>query len=258
MEKLGETKSRGLSAAALRAWGMLCLAAGVISRGVLQNRLLGLGSVSNQQLLELLNGDPSLMSASAAALILEALEGCAIPIFALLLVEGFRHTKDWTKYLIRVAGAALISEIPFDLAMSGKILDLSSQNPGFAMVLGLVILFFFNRFGEKTGANRMIRAVVVVAAVIWAEMLRIQHGTAFTVLICVLWLIRNKPQLRGLITAGVCMLCTLISPFYIIAAMGCMLVHMYNGKQGASSRITNYALYPVGLLVIWAAALFAF
>lgn len=258
MEKIGESKPRGISAAALRAWGMVFLAAGVISRGVLQNRLLGLGNVSNQQLLELLNSDPSLMTASAAALILQALEGCAVPIFALLLVEGFIHTKDWKKYLIRVAAAAVISEIPFDLAMSGSVLDLTSQNPGFAMALGLVILFFFNRFGESSGTNRFIKAIVVAAAIIWAEMLRIQHGTAFVVLICVFWLIQKKPQLRGLVGAGICMACTVISPYYIIAAMGCMVVHMYNGQQGTSSRVTNYALYPVLLLAIWLAASFAF
>ena len=44
----------------------------------------------------------------------------AFPIFAYVLVEGFFYTKNINKYLLRLGVFAIVSEVPFDLAYSGK------------------------------------------------------------------------------------------------------------------------------------------
>lgn len=41
----------------------------------------------------------------------------AFPIFCFQIVEGVRYTKNWKRYMARLALLALISEIPFDLAI---------------------------------------------------------------------------------------------------------------------------------------------
>lgn len=42
----------GINSSALKVWGMLFVLAGAISRSILQNRFLGVGSMSGQELME--------------------------------------------------------------------------------------------------------------------------------------------------------------------------------------------------------------
>lgn len=256
MERLGEIKPKGLTAASLRTWGILLATAGIVGRCILQNTLLGISDASTQQMLEALSANPDAMSIAAVALVLQGLEACAIPIFALLLAEGFRHTKNRKKYLLRVAAVALVSEIPYDLAMNGKLLDMGAQNPCIGLVLGIMILYLYGRFTEPTAAHRLTKVLILVAAVIWAEMLQIDHGTPLVILVAVFWLMRNRANLRGLAGAGAAMACTIVSPFYLVSSMGCLLTHLYNGEPGESNRIVNYLAYPVLLTAILLAAKF--
>lgn len=254
MEILRRNRSRGITATALRVWGMLFIAAGAISRCVLQNTILGLGSASAQEILALLNDSSANMALATAALALQAAECCAVPVFALLLVEGFSHTKNWKQYLLRVAVVAVISEVPYDLAMQGKLWDMSAQNPSIGLVLGMVVLYLYSRFSQPVASHKVLKVFISVAAILWAEMLNIEHGTPLVLMVALFWLMRNRTSLRGLFGAAVALLCTVVSPFYMAASMGCLPVHMYNGEQGESNKIVNYLAYPVILLAVVIAA----
>lgn len=257
MEQLGTPRPRGFSGGALRAWGMIFLLAGVVGRSILQDRILGMGQVSTTELLAQMEARPELMTYATVALLLQALETCALPVFAVLLLEGFQHTGNYRNYLLRVAGLALVSEIPFDFAMSGKVFDLSVQNPVLGMALGLVLLYFYGRYDEGSGRNFLIKLLVAVAAILWAEMLRIDHGAAVVPLLCVLWIFRRKVLLRNIAGATATVVCSFISPFYLAAPMAFLVVHFHNGERGGENKVVNYAIYPAALLIIGLIAEFA-
>ena len=250
MERLNEQKpTRGLSSAALRTWGYLFLLLGVVARAVIQNGLLNLQGVSAQQLMDALQGS-DVMALATASLVMQALEACAVPIFAFLLVEGFFHTGNFAKYLGRVALVALVSEIPYDLAMEGSFFVPDSQNPVFALVLGLILLWFYRYYGGKSAKNVLINIVVTLAAVLWCGMLRIEHGAFTILLIAVAWFTHGKPM-RTLICAVASALGVAFSMLYLTAPISVLAIHYYNEEKGESSRIFNLLCYPVMLLAAY-------
>ena len=250
MERLDNTRPSGLHTGKLRVWGMVFALAGMISRSILQNQVLGIGIRSTQELMAFLQTSDTAMAIAAIALVLQAMETVAVPIFVLLLAEGCRYTSDRKKYLLRVAGLALLTEIPYDLAMNQKVLEFGSQNPVFGLVLCMVILYLFEHFSGK----KLIYVIVVLAGVAWAYILKVDHGVAMILMVCVIRAFRNKHMLLGFSGMAVAALCIGISPFYLAAPMGFLIIHFYNGEKGESSRVVNYLFYPVMLLVIGLAA----
>lgn len=78
----------------------------------------------------------------------------AYPIFAFMLVEGFRRTGNMKKYLLRLLTFALISEIPFDLMCGGTWLFVTQQNVMFTFLISILLMLLMeqpkkirNRFG---------------------------------------------------------------------------------------------------------------
>lgn len=255
MERLANSRpTSGLHSGNLRAWAMLFAIGGMISRSILQNRLLGVGSRSMQELLEAMQADQTAMIIATVSLVLQAVETVAVPIFVFLLAEGFNHTSDRMKYMARVAGLAVLTEIPYDFAMSGKVLEFGSQNPVLGLVLCMILLFLFHRFAGK----KLICVIMALAGLAWALMLKIDHGIPMILMICVIHLFRNKKMYMGFSGMAAAALCTGISPFYLIAPMGFLAIHFYNGEEGNTGKLVNYLFYPVSLLAIGLVAKFAF
>ena len=104
----------------------------------------------------------------------------AFPIFCFLLVEGFMHTRDREKYALRLGCFAAISEIPFDLAFNGKILEVGYQNVFFTLLLGLLTMMAYDsvmkqsRFSvwKRTGLSTL----AILVGMFAAEFLSTDYG----------------------------------------------------------------------------------
>lgn len=247
---------KGFSANALRTWGFLFMTLGVAGRGIIQNSILHLGAVSNMELLAAIEANPDLMIYATLALICQAMETCAMPVFSFLLVEGFNHTSNFKNYLLRVLATALVSEIPYNLAIGGVWFDLSSRNPVFGLVLSLVMLYLFDKYQGKDLKMAGIKILIFAAAFLWSRMLGIVEGNCMVIMVAILWALRNKPSMRGLFGFSAAAICSLFNVFYIISSMSFILVHLYNQEQGSRNKYFNYLFYPVLLLCVGLAAKF--
>lgn len=257
MERLtGNVKPSGITAAALRVWGCLFLALGVVGKGLIQNVLLGIGARDMQDIFQAMNESGEVMGMVTLSLVLQAVESCAVPIFAFLTVEGYQHTSDHKKYLVRVILVALVSELLYNIVMDGKVISLYSRNPVWGVVLALVLLRLFRYADDRLKGSKILKIVMGLAGILWAKMLGVEHGVFFVIMVLVLWIMRSKPQFRLFVGMGAAAMCTAISPFYLASTMGFMAVHFFNGEKGDSSPIVNYGAYPAMLLAVAAASFF--
>lgn len=252
----GRRPSRGSDAAALRKWGMIFLTIGTIGRCILQNRLLGVGTVSTEDLFTAMQNDGTVMTIATIALVCQIIETCAAPMFTFLLVEGFLRTSSFEKYLLRIGGAALICELPYNLANTGSLLDLTSRNPVFGLFICLIMLFFFSRYAGKGFRNTAMKAMIFVAAFLWCLMLHIDEGICLVVMVAFLWAVREKSNIRAMCGFCAAMVCTLFNMFYIGSCLSFILLHRYNEERGEQNEKLNYAFYPVLLLAVGVVGMF--
>lgn len=74
-------------------------------------------------------------------------------IFAFLIVNGFYHTSNRAKYLLRLSMFALISEPFFDIAISESWLEFTHQNVFFTLALGLLAIWGYDNISKDRGFN---------------------------------------------------------------------------------------------------------
>lgn len=75
----------------------------------------------------------------------------SFPIFAFLIAEGCRHTHNIRKYFLRLIVFAFISEIPFDLMISGEPFYLKDQNVYFTLAIAVAAIACMQEIRKRLG-----------------------------------------------------------------------------------------------------------
>ena len=214
---------------------------------------------SGINLAELLESSADAMNAATAAIILSAIEGAAVPIFALLTVDGFTHTASVKKYLLRLLLLAVVSEVPYHFALTGRFLNSSPRNPVFGLVLAVVMLYLLRYYEGNTVKNVSIRILVLLAACLWAGMGQVEYGLPMVLMVFFLWELRRHHAIAYLAASAAALVCTVGNPLFLFAPFGLLLAHFYNGEEGRTGpKPLRYAMYPVILLLIGLAGVLMF
>lgn len=195
----------------------------------------------------------------------------AFPIFAFLIVEGYTHTRNLKKYVMRLLLCAALSEIPFDLVMGGRAFYPFHQNVlwTFLIALGLIRL---NELVKERGMilrGAMAAGTVVLGYVLGLlTMVDYYHAGVLTVLtfyffhgrkwwcytgqfLCLAYINLELLGGRGYEIS-------LFGQPVFLAQQGFALfallpIWLYRGRQGPHSkplRFFFYSFYPLHLLIL--------
>lgn len=165
----------------------------------------------------------------------------AFPIFCFFIVEGFLHTRNVKKYAVRLGVFALISELPFDLALYGRFFYWRHQNVYFTLLLGLLLIWYLrdrSRYKEDG-------LIAVIAACCAAEILHVDYGSFGVALIGIYYMLRKMPVFQA--TAG-----AVLSAWEMPAPIGSLMLLLYNGERGRQPKWFFYWFYPVHLFLYYA------
>ena len=200
----------------------------------------------------------------------------AFPIFAFQLAEGFVHTSNLKKYILRLLVFALITEIPFNLFCSSSWVYPYHQNVLFTLLLGLLAIAVIdkarNSEDKKSKASVLWLLLIGVVSIIGFT----DYGFLGVLTVIMFYLVRGYKitpllQLIGMVVIHVFLFegqniifevfnHTIEFPVQGFAVFALIPIWLYNGKKGRSNKIMQYgfyAFYPVHMLVLYLIKYFA-
>ena len=113
----------------------------------------------------------------------------SFPIYCFLLVEGFYHTRNAKKYLLRLLLFAFLSEIPYNLAFYNSVFSAARQNVFWTLSLGLLMLILMNRYKSS-----IIQMIILGLAVLLAWFFKTDYRYYGIFMIYAFYLFRFEPQ----------------------------------------------------------------
>lgn len=175
----------------------------------------------------------------------------AFPLYCFLLVEGFFHTRSTKKYIERLAIFAIVSEIPFNLAIGRAWINFEKNNVGFTLLIGLVtitLIDYFRKSFDNQVVSYLLQCVAFVAASSFAYLLKTDYGAAGILAIVLVYVFYQNRILS--VAAPVIALGFLSSYTEFFALINIIPIAFYNGKQGIRIKKLYYSFYPLHLTLL--------
>lgn len=191
--------------------------------------------------------------------VLRGIGRLAFPIFIFLLLEGFQYTHNRFLYIGRLLLFAIISEIPFDLAVNlstnsilkGHVLEFASQNVFFTLAIGMIVLTALEGL-RVLQIDTILKTILIVGVTALgatlAYALHTDYGAIGVLAICAAYGFRN--QKKELQMAVPCIVLSVLNMSELCALADAGIVHFYNGKRGLKLKWVFYIFYPLHLLIL--------
>ena len=173
----------------------------------------------------------------------------AFPLFAFQIVEGYHHTKNIKKYLLRLLIVALFAQFAYSQFFDGF-------NTIFTLIIGLICIIIIDK--EK---DIPIKISLLLTIFLLSLILNIDYGLIGVLIIICFYLFRNNKIKRSMLFSLLVIISYGITYFqnpefsYIInlfATLSSLIfINLYNNKQGPKLKYLFYIYYPLHLYILW-------
>ena len=174
----------------------------------------------------------------------------AFPVFAFLIAEGFRHTRNRMKYFLQLLVFAVISEVPWYLLNGAD----GTHNVLFTLVLGVMALAAF----ETLKKDGILCGAVILSIAGFATWFGVDYEWRGILKMVVFYLFGNvsNPSFPSGRKAQIICSFPLMMHYGIVGALlACLVIACYNGTRGfIHGQVVKYgfyAFYPVHLILLF-------
>ena len=169
----------------------------------------------------------------------------AFPIFAFSISEGYSHTKNVNKYLMRLLNFAIIIQLPNFLGFQEYPLNIF-----FTLALGLFCLEIL----DNNKINIVVRYIVVLYLCFLAEKTGLDYGAYGVILIILFNKMRNNKLyifIAFLALNLVILKIGNLSEMQIYSIFSLIPIFLYNGKKGYGMKYFFYLFYPLHFIFLY-------
>ena len=171
----------------------------------------------------------------------------AFPVFAFLIAEGFRHTRNRMKYFLQLLGFAVVSEVPWYLLNGAD----GAHNVLFTLALGVMALATF----ETLKKDGILCGAVILSIAGFATWLGVDYEWRGILMMVVFYLLGNVSNFPSGRKAQLFCAFPLMMHYGIVGALlVCLTIACYDGTRGfihgKVAKYGFYAFYPMHLLLI--------
>ncbi|AQS10284.1 TraX protein [Clostridium saccharobutylicum] len=200
----------------------------------------------------------------------------SFPIFCYMISEGYFKTRNKKKYLLRLLGIAIVSQIPFIITFRvafGQYYN--SFNTIFDLLLGLISIWMYDKSKIKS------RIIIIIIIGILALLFNVD-GDIYGVLIIFIFY-KYHDNFKKITKGYVTITLIYLLAFFIYSVIGLpisqiitfailepillqlsgvlisiILLKFYNGEKGKSLKLLFYSFYPLHLMIIYAIKIYLF
>ena len=196
----------------------------------------------------------------------------SFPIFAFMIVEGYFHTKNLKKYVQRLLVFAVLSEIPFNLAMGSRIFYPIHQNVLWSFLISIALIHWNEnaKSSEKIWKRLIVAVITVVLGYLVGLLTMVDFYHAGILTVLVFYFTKNLGWLKYFLQAvllwyinmellgGYGYEVEILGKVHFITRQGFALlalipIWLYTGEQGPYNKVIKniyYWFYPVHLLIL--------
>ena len=185
--------------------------------------------------------------------ILRVIGRIAFPIFAFTLSEGYVHTRNLKKYLIRIFSFAVSIQMCFYLFGYGDIINIF-----FTLFFGLVAIYILNlkKNWVKEPFMKIIKAILIAVILYFAQKSQLDYG-AYGILLIIIFNVFRNDKLKILMNFLILNVFNMVFPnvfqivdVQIFSLLSLIFIFMYNGKKGRSMKYFFYLFYPIHFFIL--------
>lgn len=174
----------------------------------------------------------------------------AFPVFAFLIAEGFRHTRNRMKYFLQLLGFAVVSEVPWYLLNGAD----RTHNVLFTLALGVMALAAFEAL-KKDGILGSAVILFIAGFGTWSGVDYEWRGILMMVVFYLFGNVSNPTFPFGRKAQQFCAFPLMMHYGIVGALLTCGMIACYDGTRGfihgKVAKYGFYVFYPIHLFLLY-------